>query len=213
MKYEKIKLGKNNHIDNTAILGYPCNRKIGNKTLTLGNNATVRTGSTIYVGNRIGKNFETGHNVVIREQNKIGNDFSIWNNSTVDYGCKIGNNVKIHCNCYIAQFTELEDDVFLAPGVTFANDIHPGCPNSRKCMKGPHIEKGVQIGVNVTVLPYVRIGKHSLIGGGSVVTSDIPPYSVAYGSPARVHKNISDLKCTTGYSKSPYSFIKKENKK
>jgi acetyltransferase-like isoleucine patch superfamily enzyme len=103
--------------------------------------------------------------------------------------------VKIHCNCYIAQFTTLEDDVFLAPGVTVANDLHPGSSDFRDCMKGPTIKRGAQIGCNVTLLPGVTIGEHALIGAGSVVSRDIPARTVAYGNPARPAKKISELKC------------------
>jgi len=191
----------------SAIIGYKARRKISNKKISLGKGAKVQSGTVIYEGSKIGINLETGHNVVIREENKIGDNFNIWSNSVIDYGCKIGDNVKIHCNCYIAQFTIMENDVFMAPGVTIANDMHPGCKFSRKCMRGPHIEQGVHIGVNVTILPFVRIGKNSLIGSGSVVTKDVPANSVVYGNPARVVKNIKDLKCVTGVNKrgGPYS--------
>ena len=190
-----------NSIHPTAIIGYKAQRKIANKKLSIGKGAKVQSGSVIYEGSKIGSNLETGHNVVIREENKIGNNFKIWNNSVIDYGCKIGNNVKIHCNCYIAQFTTIEDDVFMAPGVTFANDLHPGCDYSKKCMRGPHIERGVKIGINVTVLPFVRIGKNSLVGAGSVVTKDIPAGSVVYGNPGRVVKAVKELKCVSGLNK------------
>ena len=43
---------------------------------------------------------------------------------------------------------------------------------------------GAQIGVNVTILPYVTIGVGAIIGAGSVVTRDVPPGVVAYGNPA-----------------------------
>lgn len=48
------------------------------------------------------------------------------------------------------------------------------------------IEEDVWIGTHALVLPGVRIGRGSIIGAGAVVTSDLPPYSVAVGSPARV---------------------------
>jgi acetyltransferase-like isoleucine patch superfamily enzyme len=142
--------------------------------------------------------------VVIREENQIGDDFNIWNNSVIDYGCKIGTRVKIHCNCYVAQFTVIEDSAFLAPGVTIANDPHPGCEMSAECMRGPHLGRGVQVGVNVTILPFLTIGEGSLIGGGSVVTKDIPPFSLAYGNPAKVVGDVKDLTCTTGLTDKPY---------
>ena len=68
-------------------------------------------------------------------------------------------------------------------------------------MRGPYIENGVKIGVNVTILPFVRIGRNSLIGSGSVVTKDAPANSVVYGNPARIIKNVKDLKCVTGINK------------
>jgi acetyltransferase-like isoleucine patch superfamily enzyme len=185
----------------TAIIGYRTQRKIKNKKLFLDKGAKIQSRTVIYEGSKIGKNLETGHNVVIREENKIGDNFSIWSNSVVDYGCKIGDNVKIHCNCYVAQFTTIEDNVFMAPGVTIANDIHPGCEFSKKCMRGPYIEKGVKIGVNATILPFVKIGKNSLIGSASVVTKDVPANSVVYGNPARIIKDIKDLRCVTAINK------------
>jgi acetyltransferase-like isoleucine patch superfamily enzyme len=202
-------IGKNSKIDKNALLGHPVSRKIKPVRLVIGAHAVVRSGTIIYQGSRIGAHFETGHNVVIREENNIGGRFSIWNNSTVDYGCVIGNNVKIHCNCYIAQFTVIEDDVFIAPGVTIANDLHPGCAFSMQCLKGPRIKKGAKIGVNSTILPDVTIGEYSLVGSGSVVTRDVPPYSVVYGNPAAIKNDVFHLKCASGLSDKPY---KKEKK-
>lgn len=207
MKTKSVKIGKKLVSDKNVIIGYKAGRNIADRSLTIGANAKLRSGTVIYQGSRIGDSLETGHNVTIREENRIGDGFNIWNNSTVDYGCKIGNDVHIHCNCYIAQFTTIEDGVFMAPGVTIANDMHPGCKNSRKCMKGPTIEKGVQIGVNATILPFVRIGRHSLIGAGSVVTKDIPPYSVVYGNPGKPARKVTTLKCVTGLSDKPYDLV------
>lgn len=193
----EVILGRDARSDEGVILGYLSPRSGVSRILRIGDGAMVRSGTVIYAGSTIGDRLETGHNVVIREENEIGSHFAIWNNSVVDYGCKIGNGVKIHCNCYIAQFTVLEDGVFLTPGVTIANDIHPGCPESRRCMRGPTLKRGVQVGVNATILPYVVIGERSLVGSGAVVTRDIPPDSVVYGNPARVRGSVLDLDCTT----------------
>ena len=201
---EKVALGEGCEIDEGVLVGYPSDRIIQPERLIIGKNARVRSGSVIYCGSEIGDNLQTGHNVLIREQNLIGDNFRIWNNSVVDYGCVIGNNVRIHCGVYIAQYTVIEDDVFMAPGVIVANDLHPNCKYSAQCMKGPIIKKGAQIGVNVTLLPFITIGEHSLIGGGSVVTKDVPPRSVVYGNPARVVENISNLRCTMGVTDKPY---------
>jgi len=179
--------------DPSAIVGYPSARMNG-RALAIGADARVRGGTVLYHGSVIGARLQTGHNVVIREECTIGDDVSVWSNSVVDYGCRIGNRVKIHANCYVAQFTEIEDDAFLAPGVTIANDFYPGQPSSAQMMSGPSIGAGAQIGVNVTILPFVRIGPGSLIGAGAVVVRDVPPYRVAYGNPAEVRGGVGDLR-------------------
>lgn len=184
-----VQIGDGVLADSGVRLGYASIRSKA-ATLVVGGHASLRSGAVIYLGSRIGERLATGHNIVIREECEIGDDVSIWSNSVVDYGCHIGNRVKIHSNCYVAQFTEIADDAFLAPGVVIANDLYPGDPDSARNMSGPSIGAGAQIGVNATILPFVRIGTRALIGAGSVVTHDIPPYSVAYGSPARVHGSI-----------------------
>ena len=201
-----VRLGEGAIIDDGVTLGYPAAR-CGDLILSIGPEARIRSGTIIYSGSSIGRNLETGHYVVVREQNIIGDGVCIWGNSVIDYGCCIGNNVKIHNKVYVAQFTLIEDDAFLAPGVTLANDIHPGCPNAVECMEGPRIKKGAQIGVNACVLPRVVIGENAVIGSGSVVTKDIPPRVVAYGNPAQIVCSIGDLVCTTGLIDKPYKHI------
>ncbi len=190
-----LKLGHNIKYDSSSIIGCIPERHIKSMLLSIREGAVIRSGAVIYSGTSIGENLNVGHNAIIREENIIGDNFSIWSNSTVDYGCTIGDNVKVHHNVYVAQFTVLEDGVFLAPGVIIANDPHPGCSHSRECMRGPTIKKGAQIGANATILPFVTIGERALVGSGSVVTKDVPPGAVVYGNPARVAGKIGDLTC------------------
>jgi acetyltransferase-like isoleucine patch superfamily enzyme len=178
--------------DDDVRLGYPSGRGTYNRP-TLGAEAWLRSGTVIYDGVEIGDRFQTGHHVVVREECTIGDDVTVWSNSIVDYGCSIGNRVKIHSNCYIAQFSHIADDAFIAPGVTFANDLYPGVAESAANMLGPFIDEGAQIGVNATILPFVKIGKGTIIGAGSVVTRSIPAGKVAYGCPAIPVRNVSEL--------------------
>jgi serine acetyltransferase len=77
-------------------------------------------------------------------------------------------------------------------------------------MAGPRIGAGAQIGVNVTILPFVRIGAGALIGAGSVVTRDIPAAVVAFGHPAVPRRRVTELPAiharvmADGASASPY---------
>ena len=162
--------------------------------LVLGPDARLRSGTVLYSGSTIGARFESGHNVVVREDCRIGDHVSVWSNSVVDYGCDIGDRVKVHCGCYVAQYSRLGDDVFLAPGVVFANDLYPGDADSLAAMTGPTVQAGAQVGANVTVLPFVTIGAGALIGAGSVVTRDVPAGMLAYGSPAVVVRPVAELR-------------------
>ena len=56
----------------------------------------------------------------------------------------------------------------------------------------PVIEDDVEIGANALILGPVRVGQGSIIGAGSVVVKDVPPYSVVVGNPARVIKKIRE---------------------
>lgn len=192
-----VEVGPGLRADADVQIGYEVARDV-DRYLSIGADATLRSGTVIYVGSRIGDRFETGHHVVIREQCRVGDDVSVWSNTVVDYGCRLGSRVKIHSNCYVAQYTEIEDDAFLAPGVTIANDLYPGQAASARVMSGPRIGARAQLGVNVTVLPFVRIGHGCLVGAGSVVTRDLPPGAVAYGNPAVVRGEVDGLPDVNG---------------
>lgn len=178
--------------DRDVLLDYRSGRAV-RSPLALGHHARLRSGTVLYSGSRIGDWFATGHHVVVREDCLIGDHVSLWSNTVLDYSCRIGDGVKIHANCYVAQYTEILADAFLAPGVTIANDLYPGQPESAALMSGPRVGAGAQLGVNVTVLPYVRIGDGCLVGAGSVVTRDLPAGTVAYGNPARVRGLVAQL--------------------
>jgi acetyltransferase-like isoleucine patch superfamily enzyme len=86
----------------------------------------------------------------------------------------------------------------MADGIYITDNLHGYEDVSRPVMPQPlknpgpvTIEDEVWLGENVCVLPNVTIGKHSVVGSNSVVTKDIPPYSVAVGTPARVIKTYS----------------------
>lgn len=187
----EVGIGSGLEADPAVILGYPSKRAaVG--VLHLGKDACVRSGTVIYGGSQIGDRLATGHNVVIREECQIGSDVSIWSNSVIDYGCRIGNQVKVHANCYVAQYSVIDDGAFLAPGAKLANDLYPGSEISARLMRGPRIGASAQLGMNSTVLPYVSVGAGAIIGAGAVVTRDIPPAVIAVGNPAYVLGSVHE---------------------
>ena len=176
------------------------------KKLVIGDNAVIRSHTVIYAGNNIGNNFQTGHAVLIRENNTIGNDVSIGSHTVIERDNVIEDNVRVHSHCFIPEFVLIKKKAWLGPRSTILNVIHPPCPKFEECGRGIIIGENAKIGGNVTILPRVTIGKNSLIGAGSVVAKDIPPDSVAVGSPAKVIKKTQDLDCILGYYQTPYEW-------
>jgi len=203
--YKNVSTGKNCDIGPFVILGKaPLNKKDGELKLTIGDNAIIRSFTTIYAGSHIGNDFSTGHNVTIREDNIIGNNISIGSSSTIEFGNTIGDGSRIHSGCFL-EMVKVGKNVFIGPNVVFTDDPHPmKCPHYKECKGGAVIEDLAKIGANCTILPGVRIGRNSLIGAGSVVIKDIPGDSVFAGNPARFIKKISELKCEKGYFERPY---------
>ena len=189
-----VHLGNRCQVDPGAIVGYRPHRPLGKGTLVVGDEALIMAGAILYTHTVIGRRASIGHYAIIREENRIGDDVNVWGYSVIDYGCYIGDRVKIHHHCYVAQHSTIEDEVFIAPGVILANDKYPGQGTPR--LEGPRICVGAQVGINVSVTPGAIIGAHALIGSGSVVTQEIPPYAIAYGNPARVHGDVRTLALT-----------------
>ncbi len=208
--YKNVFLGKGVKIEPFCFVGKPPkNKNEGELELAIGEEGLIRAHSTIYAGSRMGNFLMTGTSVVIREDNIIGNNVSIGTSTVLEVGNRIGNNVRIHSSCFF-EMTEIADDVFIGPCVVASDDPHPPCPRFRDCVGGPRIGKGVSIGANSTLLPGIKIGEFSLIGAGSVVTKDIPPGVVAAGNPAKIIKNITEIKCRKAFFKNPYEWRKKK---
>jgi acetyltransferase-like isoleucine patch superfamily enzyme len=91
----------------------------------------------------------------------------------------------------------IEDYVSLAGGVYILTHSNPTAPLREILGEAAHITAPVKIGrgawiaINVVILPGVTIGENSIVAAGSVVTKDVPPYTVVGGSPARELKKIT----------------------
>jgi acetyltransferase-like isoleucine patch superfamily enzyme len=192
--YPGVSLSPDAIIEDFVIIGAPPRgHKDGELKTIIGPNAQIRSHTVIYAGNRIGRGFQTGNKVNIRELNEIGDNVGIGTLSVVEHHVKIGNNVRIHTQVFIPEYSILEDDSWLGPNVVLTNAKYPLSPEAKKNLKGPVIKKGAKIGANSTILPGVVIGINALVGAGSVVVKDVPDGGVVAGNPARLIKNISSL--------------------
>lgn len=153
----------------------------------IGDDATIRSGSIIYGDVRIGDRFRTGHNVLVRAETTIGDDVLLGTNSVVDGEVTIGSNASFQTGSYIPPGTEIGDFVFLGPNATLTNDPYPIREGSR--IEGPAVADHVSIGAQATVLPGVTLGEGSFVAAGALVTEDVPPETLAVGTPAR-HRDL-----------------------
>ena len=104
----------------------------------------------------------------------------------IENDVQIGNRVTIKSGVQIWDGLRIEDDVFVGPNATFANDYFPRSKKPPKSFLNTYIQKGASIGANATILPGLTIGSGALVGAGSVVTRDVPANAIVAGNPATI---------------------------
>lgn len=162
--------------------------------LGLGRNCTVR----------LGKNIRSqGHGDII-----CGNNCHIQDNTSFCFNpidgktpqIRIGNGSSIgkYNDFGCSRLIEIEENVITAPFVHFTDrnhcykDIETPIMHQPTSVKGPiRVGASSWLGFGVQIMSGVSIGKHCIIAAGSIVTKDIPDYSVAGGNPARVIKKYN----------------------
>jgi UDP-2-acetamido-3-amino-2,3-dideoxy-glucuronate N-acetyltransferase len=146
---------------------------------------TIHPTAIIDEGAIIGEGSRIWHFCHLMPGCKIGEDCIIGQNVFIDNNVIIGNGVKVQNNVSIYNGVVIEQDVFIGPSAVFTNVINPRSFIERKNeFKKTIIRKGATIGANATILCGITIGEYAFIGAGSVVTKNVKPYSLVYGSPA-----------------------------
>ncbi|GEK57029.1 acyltransferase [Pseudoalteromonas espejiana] len=125
-----------------------------------------------------------GNNINIEKFAKFNSNISIGNNSGIGYKAQVG------------PQTHIGDNVMMGPEVVVYTRNHaidrvdiPMCQQGFKEIAPVYIEDDVWIGRRVIILPGVSIGKGCVLGAGSVIAKDIPPYSIVVGNPGKVIRN------------------------
>jgi acetyltransferase-like isoleucine patch superfamily enzyme len=152
---------------------------------------------------RIASDVKLGKNVRIYDFTnlygcEIGDEVKIGTFVEIQKGVKIGKRCKISSHTFICEGVTLEDDIFVGHNVTFTNDRYPRATDGTGRLQTEAdwtciptlVKQGASIGSGVTLLCGITIGENSLIGAGSVVTKDVPPFTVVAGNPARVIKSL-----------------------
>jgi len=154
--------------------------------------------SHIQGGARIGKKCVFGQNV------NVGNNVSIG-----DF-CKVQNNVSIY------EGVTLDDYVFCGPSMVFTNILDPKCKYPQvgaEYYVKTLVKEGASIGANATIVCGITLGKHCLIGAGSVVTKDVPDYALVVGVPGKVIGWVSEAGKRLEFNKNGVAFCEKSQKK
>lgn len=151
-------------------------------------------GRNVYIGKHC--NFQGKGHIVLGNSVTVRPYAQIWGGGTVTIadGCEIGE----RCRISIANSLEMGEKVLISPNVYITD-----CDHEYSDVSVPVIDQGIKqrgqrvsigkgsfIGINVVIIGNVKIGRHCVIGANSVVTRDIPEYSVAVGNPSRVIKSI-----------------------
>lgn len=165
-----------------------------NSAPKFGTDCVLRSGSVFYHSIIVGDFFQTGHNVVVRENTNIGNHVVLGTNTVVDGNVDIGDFVKIETGCYIPTHVKIGSRVFFGPGVILTNDNVPLKQRAQYKPIGPIIEDGVTLGAGVIVMPGVTIGEGSFVAAGAIVTKDVPAYSFVIGKASEVRPIPESLK-------------------
>jgi acetyltransferase-like isoleucine patch superfamily enzyme len=147
----------------------------------------------------VGNDLQVGPSVFLKhpETMEFGSSVFIGSQTMIqgrfDGHCRIGNHVWIGPQAYFdARDLVLEDYVGLGPGAKMLGSTHTGEPTdvpiitTDLVIKPVSVGYGADIGMNASILPGIRVGAHSIVGAGAVVTSDVPDYAIVAGIPARV---------------------------
>jgi sugar O-acyltransferase (sialic acid O-acetyltransferase NeuD family) len=109
---------------------------------------------------------------VIASDVRLGQGVMICAGVVVNTGTTIGDNVILNTSCSVDHHNHIAAHSHVAPGVHLGGDAHVG--------------EGVLVGIGTAVIPGCSVGDWAIVGAGSVVTRDIPPFVTVLGAPARV---------------------------
>lgn len=154
-----------------------------NEYAVVDNNVEIGEGTKVWHFSHIQSGAKIGKNCV------FGQNVNVGNNVTIGNFCKIQNNVSIY------EGVTLEDYVFCGPSMVFTNILNPRCKYPQVGAQfyiKTLIKEGASIGANATIVCGHTLGKHCMIGAGSVVTKDVPDYALVIGNPGKVVGWVSE---------------------
>jgi UDP-2-acetamido-3-amino-2,3-dideoxy-glucuronate N-acetyltransferase len=160
--------------------------------VTIGENVLIGGHVVIHSGVWIGDGARIGDHAQIRDGARVGAAATVGSLSSVDPDVRIGARASVQARCYLSAGTVVEDDVFIGPGVTLANDNTMDRHPDSMSLQGPLLRRACRVGAGVVVCPAIEIGEESFVAAGAVVAADVPPRAVVMGVPARQVREVPD---------------------
>jgi acetyltransferase-like isoleucine patch superfamily enzyme len=158
----------------------------------LGEGVLIGGHVVIHAGVRIGAGARVGDHAQIRDGAQIGAEATIGSLSSVDPGVIVADRASVQARCYLSAGTVVEEDVFIGPGVTLANDNTMDRHSPEMQLEGPLLRRACRVGAGVVVCPAIEIGAEAFVAAGAVVVADVAERSVVMGVPARVVRQVPD---------------------
>ena len=195
------KIGNNVRIDDNTVIGKLPMRSVNSifkdedklEPCFISNDCLIGAGTIIYCGSFIGTKTLVADLTTIRENVKIRSNTIIGRGVAIENFTNIGSFCKIETNVYITAYSEIEDYVFIAPGVVTSNDNYAARSKERfKHFKGVTVKKGGRIGAQATILPGKIIYEDGFVAAGSIVTKDVNNGEIVAGNPAKIIRKVEE---------------------
>jgi len=154
--------------------------------------ATICAGAVVVAGARVGAGTVVGDQAHVRERAVIGEDSVVGRGSAVDNDVTVGARVRIQTGCYVTAHSAIEDEVFVAPGVTLTNDNTMGRHPPDHDIRGATLRRACRVGGGAVLVPGVEVGEEAFVAAGAVVIRDVPRRAVVMGVPARQVREVPD---------------------
>ena len=175
-----------------------------NEHAVVDDNVTIGEGTKIWHFSHIQEGAVIGRNCV------LGQNINIANNVHIGDYCKIQNNVSIY------EGVTLEDYVFCGPSMVFTNILDPRCKYPQvgaEYYVKTLVKEGASIGANATIVCGHTLGRHCMIGAGTVVTKDVPDFALVVGNPGRIIGWVSEAGKRLNFDKNGFAYCDKSKKK
>lgn len=205
--YDGVEVGSGSFVGAHVVLGEPLVGAYRDREhyqappTVIGPGAVIRSGTVIYAGCRFGEGFQTGNQANIREFSVFGARCSVGALSQTDGQVTAGDEVRLHNNVFLSTYTRLGDRVHLYPYAVTVDAPYPPCPD---CRRGVVLEDDVTVGACALLLPGVHVGRGAVVGGGAVVSKDVPAQTLVAGQPARPLRPTYEVTCKHDPSCKPY---------